>query len=137
MVTPKADNSELWFLCFANHGDIHLHKVSRQYLEQFLINRVDTNILQKSLFSKGINSKSRLTRVMVLVFCTLFHVALHLFKFHQNICNGFQLTERPQVHSRNGYFQYLLCSKNRKSKSRSTRDMIFVFCALCHDALHL
>ena len=29
-------------------------------------------------------------------------------KFHQNICNGFQLIERKREHSRNGYFQYLL-----------------------------
>ena len=34
------------------HGDIHLLKVSRKYLDQFLSNRVDRNILQKSLFSK-------------------------------------------------------------------------------------
>ena len=49
-------------------------------------------------------------------------------KFHQNIWNSFQLTERTRVHSRNGYFQYLLCSKGRNSKSRLTR--INGFCVL-------
>ena len=37
-------------------------------------------------------------------------------KFHQNIWNSFQLTERTQVYSRNGYFQYLLCLKGHNSK---------------------
>ena len=27
-------------------------------------------------------------------------------KFHNNISNGFQLTEQTQVHGRNGYVQY-------------------------------
>ena len=74
--TPKAGNSKLRFLCFA---DIYLHKVSRKYLEQFSSYRVDTNIFQKShQSSKGHNSKSRLTRVTVFVFCTSSHDALHL-----------------------------------------------------------
>ena len=38
--------------CKLYHGDIHLHKVSRKYLEQFSSYRVDTNTLQKSLISK-------------------------------------------------------------------------------------
>ena len=52
--TPKASKWELWLFCFAKlyHSDIHLHKVSRKYLEQFSSYKVDTNILQKSLFSK-------------------------------------------------------------------------------------
>ena len=53
-------------------------------------------------------------------------------KFHQNIWNGFQLTEQTQVHSRNGYFQYLLCSTGRNSKSRVTWVTYFVFCMLFH-----
>ena len=47
-------------------------------------------------------------------------------KSHQNIWNDFQLTDRTRVHSRNGYFQNLLCSKGRNSKSRSTRITNFV-----------
>ena len=35
------------------------------------------------------------------------------------------------MHSRNGYFQYLLCSKGRNSKSRLTRvTFFFLFCFL-------
>ena len=36
-------------------------------------------------------------------------------KFHENISDGFQLTELIQVHGRNGYVQ---CSKDNDSKSR-------------------
>ena len=60
-------------------------------------------------------------------------------KFHQNIWNGFQLTERTRVNSRNGEFSiiyyiqrvvnfsYLLYSKGRYYKSRLTRVMYFFF----------
>ena len=50
-------------------------------------------------------------------------------KFHNNILNGFQLTEQIRVHRRNGYFQYLLCSKERNFKRRL---ISYVFCVL-HD----
>ena len=42
-------------------------------------------------------------------------------KFHEN-------TERTQVYSRIGYFQYLLCSKGHNSRSWLTR--VPVFCVL-------
>ena len=58
-------------------------------------------------------------------------------KFHQNIWNGFQLIEWTWVHSRNGYFQYLLCSKDHNSKSRLTRVMVFMFYTLSHSTSHL
>ena len=45
--------------------------------------------------------------------------------------------DRTRVHSRNGYFQYLLCSKDSNSKSRLTSVMVFLFCILSHCALHL
>ena len=54
-------------------------------------------------------------------------------KFRQNIWNSFQLTEQIRVHSRNSYFQYLLCSKSHKSKSRLTRVTVLVFCTSSHD----
>ena len=57
-------------------------------------------------------------------------------KFHQNIWNGFQLTEWTRVHSRNGYFQYLLCSNGHNSKSRLSRVTVFLVCMLSHGALH-
>ena len=51
--TPKAGvRVTVLVFCKLYHDDIHLHKVSRKYLEQFSSYRVDTNILQKSLFSK-------------------------------------------------------------------------------------
>ena len=48
-------------------------------------------------------------------------------KLHNNILNGFQLTERTLVYGRNGYAQ---CSKGNNSKSRQTRITIHVFCIL-------
>ena len=45
--------------------------------------------------------------------------------------------DRTLEHSRNGYFQYLLCSKGCNSKSRLTRVTFFVFYTLSHVALHL
>ena len=74
--------------------------------------------------SKGHNSKSRLIRVTVLVFCTLIYNALHLCEVSSNVWNGFQPAERTRVHSRNGYFQYLLCSKDH-SKNRLSGVMFF------------
>ena len=62
-----------------------------------------------------------ISRLLVLYICV---------KFHENI-------ERTQVHSRNGYFQYLLCSKGCNSKSMLTRVTVFVFCMLSPGALHL
>ena len=50
-------------------------------------------------------------------------------KFHQNIWNSFQLTEWTLVHGRNGYSQYLRCTKGRNSKGRLTRVM--VLCSAC------
>ena len=58
-------------------------------------------------------------------------------RFHENISNGFQLSERILVHGRNGYFQYLLCSKGCNSIGRLTTAMVLVFCTLSHDALPL
>ena len=57
-------------------------------------------------------------------------------KFHQNIWNGFQLTQRTRVHSRNGYFQYLLCSKGRNSKSRLT-SVTFLCSTHCLTVLYI
>ena len=51
-------------------------------------------------------------------------------KFHENISNCFQLTDRTRVHGRNGYVQ---CSKGNNSKSRKTRVTVYV----SNSALHL
>ena len=45
--------------------------------------------------------------------------------------------KRTRVHSRNVYFQYLLCSKGCNSKSRLTRVMVFVFCMLSYGVLYM
>ena len=59
------------------------------------------------------------------------HIKLYIcVKFCENI-------ERTWVHSRNGSFQYLLCSKGCNSKSRITKVTFFVFCTLSHGALYL
>ena len=55
-------------------------------------------------------------------------------KFHQNIWDGYQLTERARVHGRNGYVQ---CSKGNNSKSRQTSATVHVFCTTSDSALHL
>ena len=51
-------------------------------------------------------------------------------KFHQNIWYGFQLTKKTQVHSKNGYIQYQLCSKGCNFKNRLIRITVFMFCTL-------
>ena len=68
---------------------------------------------------------------MVHVFCKSSHSALHLCEVYGEI------KEPIRVHSINGYFQYLLCSKGYNSKGRSTRVTFFVFCKLPYIALHL
>ena len=56
-------------------------------------------------------------------------------KFYQNII--FKLTELTQVHGRNDYFQYLLCSKGGNYRSGLTRATVLVFCTSSHCDLHL
>ena len=53
VVTPKAGNSELQFLCFAYYiMVIYICIKCQENILKFSIYRVDTNILQKPLFSK-------------------------------------------------------------------------------------
>ena len=125
--------------CKLYHGDIHLHKGSRKSRNSFQVTEWTQTNYRNHYFqgSKGHNSKSRLTRVTILVFCTSSHDALHLCEVSSKYLNGFQLTEWTRGHSRNGYFQYLLCSKGCNWKSRLTRVTFYVFCTLSHGALHL
>ena len=46
-------------------------------------------------------------------------------KFHEDILNGFKVTERTQFCLRNCYLQ---SSKGHNSKSINTRAMVLVFC---------
>ena len=83
VLTPKAGNSELWFLCSAHHIMVKYIciKFQENISNSFVVTEW-THILQKYITeiqcSTGHNSKSRLSRVMVLVFCTQSHDALHL-----------------------------------------------------------
>ena len=79
---PKAYQSELRFLCFANC--IMMIYICTKFQENisnsFQVTEWTQKYYRNHYFqsSKGHNSKSRLTRVTVLVFCTLSHNALHL-----------------------------------------------------------
>ena len=98
---------------------------------------------QYLLCSKGCNFKSRLTRVTVfvlrrclMVLCEFMCSASRFVVLYISVkfCKN---TPRTPVHSRNRYFQYLLCSKGCNFKSRLTRVTVFVFCMLSHGALYL
>ena len=100
-VTLKVDKTELWFLCSAPrlmmlyiclkfHQNIwsgfQLTEQTRVYCRN--------DYFQYLLCSKGCNSKSRLTRVTFFCSARCFMVLYICKKFHQNISNGLQLTER-------------------------------------------
>ena len=85
--------------------------------------------------SKGRNSKCRLTRVMVLVFCTSSGNASHLCEISWKYLKRFFLfTKQTRVHGGNGYVQ---CSMGNNSKSRQTRVLLHMFCILPHGTLYL
>ena len=80
-VTPKAGKSELRFLCFAN-GILMIY-ICIKFQENLPTSFVAewTQIYYRNHYfqsSKAHISKSRLTRVTVLVFCALSYDALHL-----------------------------------------------------------
>ena len=82
VVTPKADNSELRFLCLANliMGIYICIKFQDNISTSFQATEWTQIYYRNHYFqsSKGHNSKSRLNRVMFLLFCTSSHDALHL-----------------------------------------------------------
>ena len=47
-------------------------------------------------YSKGNNSKSRKTKVMVNVFCMSSHGVNFCVKFHENMSSGFKIMERTR-----------------------------------------
>ena len=101
VITRKICNPELQFLCSA-HRLMLINKLMKFHdnnLKPFSSYRANTTRKQILLFSisKVNNSKYTQSRVMVLVFCTS---DLMLFnnpvKFHQNVLNESQVTERKR-----------------------------------------
>ena len=92
--------------CTLYYGTLHLSEISRKYLKLFsaysghkyMVEMTKFNVLRKISPNLGkselwfISSARRITKLLISVKC------------HQNISNGFQLTERTLVHGRNGYF---------------------------------
>ena len=99
-VTPKASNSELFFLCFTNCIMVIYIciKFQENTVDSFKVTDWTQIYYRNHYFqsSKDHNSKTRLTRVRVLVFCTSSYDAFTCVKFHKNIWNDFQLTERTE-----------------------------------------
>ena len=98
--TPKAGKSELQFLCFANF--IMVIYICIKFQENISNN---FQIYYRNHYfpsSKGHNSKNRFTRITVpfLYSAPSLMMLFICVKFHQNIRNGFQLTEGTRVHSR-------------------------------------
>ena len=79
--------------------------------------------------SKGRNSKGRLTRVMVLGFCTSSHGALHL-------CDFMKMSHSTYRADMSTWWRWI-CSKGNNSKSKQTRVTVHVFCMSPHSALFL
>ena len=105
-ITPEVDKPELQFMCSASllivlYICVKFHE-NKERTQVHSRNRY----FQYLLCSMSCNSKSRLTRDMVFVFSAHCLVVLYIYeKFHNDILNGFQLTEWTQVHGRNGYVQ--------------------------------
>ena len=81
-VTPKVGKSELWFLCFANCTIVIYVCIKFQENISNSFHVIEwTQIYNRNHYfqsSKGRNSKRRLTRVTLLMFCTSVYDALHL-----------------------------------------------------------
>ena len=73
----------------SSNVDWYLHEVFWSYLEQVSSYRADTILWRQS--SKGNNSKSMNTRVMVLALCTSSNVDWYLYiKFREDSLNGYR-----------------------------------------------
>ena len=117
--------------CMSFYDALHLCEISWKYLKRFSTSEWTWVHGGKGYVqcSKGNNSKSRKTRVMVHVFCKLYYGV----KFCENILNSIRVMEQTWVDGRNGYDQ---CSKGNNSVSRQTRVTVHVFCILSYSALH-
>ena len=84
----------------------------------------------------GLSRISKSGQPALWVLCSVHHlIVLNIcIKFHENIINAFQVTERTWAYGRNHYFE---CSKGHNSKSKQVRVIGLVYCMLPHDAWHL
>ena len=74
--------------------------------------------------SKGVISNLDTQELIFLYFARYLVVQYISVKFHENIANGFQVTESARVYDRNHYRQ---CSKDYQSESRKTKVVVLVF----------
>ena len=109
VVTPKEDNLELWFLCFANCiMVIYIFiKFKENISNSFQVTEWTQIVYRNHYFqsSNGHNSKSRLTRDTVLWFITSCHDALHLLEVSWNYLEQF-LTYRMDTPQSNLLFYW-------------------------------
>ena len=66
-----------------------------------------------------------------------YHKALNLCEVSSKCLKQFPTYRADTKRGRNGYFQYLQCSKGCNSKGRLTRVMVLMVCTSSHGALHL
>ena len=85
-VTPKAGNSDLWFLCSAHHIMVIYTciKFQENISNSFQVTE-QTHITEITNYNiKGQNSENRLSRLTVLEFCTLSLMLYFCVNFYQN-----------------------------------------------------
>ena len=99
--------------CKSSYRALHLCEASWKYR---------ANIVEMAIFNifyvQRTASKSRLIRVMFLCSACCLKVLYICEKFHNNILNGFQLTELTQVHVRNDYVQRAITPNVGKNRVR-------------------
>ena len=87
-IAQKAGNSEVWFLCSAHH--IMVIYICIKFQENISNSFQVTEQTHYFQCSKGHNSKSMLSRIRVVLFCTLSHDALHLCEILSKYLQLFQ-----------------------------------------------
>ena len=120
--------------CKSSQGALHLRKISWKYQTvfnlQYKLEMAMCNV-QRAITPKV--GKSELWSMCSALCCMVLYIWV---KFRENM-NSIRAMERTRVHGRNGYFQYLYCSKGCNSKYMLTRVMFLMFCKSTHGALHL
>ena len=87
-------------------------------------------------YSKGNNSKSRKTRVMIHVFCMSSHGVNICVKFHEKMTSGFKVMERTQklltdTHTKKKENYIPHCTHTSYAEGM-TRVTVHVFCMSSH-----